>query len=63
MCKFIRVTKGGKWCLVQWSIDGTVTRAPESALTLETPPLLSKPWTHLTYHFCLLSYLHLHGLF
>ena len=56
MGKVIRVTKGGKWCLVQWSIDGTVTRAPASALTLEAPSLLSKPWTHLTYHFCLLSY-------
>ena len=38
MGKVIRVTKGGTWCLVQWSIDGTVTRVPASALTQEAPP-------------------------
>ena len=26
MGKVFRVTQGGKWCLVQWSIDGTVPR-------------------------------------
>ena len=38
MGKVIRVTKDEKWCLVQWSIDGTVKRAPASTLTLEAPP-------------------------
>ena len=28
MGKVIRVTQSGKWCLVQWPFDGTVTRLP-----------------------------------
>ena len=58
MGKVIRVTQGGKWCLVQWSIDGTVTRIPAwSQRPVNSSNGLPEDQTHLTYLNCHLSYL------
>ena len=58
MGKVIRVTQGGKWCLVQWSIDGSVTRVPAwSQRPVDSSNGLPEDQTHLTYLYCHLSYL------